>query len=150
MKRLYLILLLIFLIIFSSCDYWHDFEFSNTSTRDVVIFFGVTDMNWAFPLYPDTALIRFEYGISFKKGETQRYVYSRLKKDPWNDTVCFFILDADTLNTYSWEEIQNNYKILQRYDISPKEIKALKYEISYPPDERMKNIKMYPPYEKEK
>ena len=38
-----------------------------------------------------------------------------------------------------------SYKVLQRYDISPENIKSLKYNISYPPTEAMKNIKMYPP-----
>jgi hypothetical protein len=57
----------------------------------------------------------------------------------------------DTINKYSWEEIQRDYKVLRRYDLSVEDFNLLykkngDSEILYPPDERMKYMKMYPPY----
>ena len=68
-----------------------------------------------------------------------------------SDTLSVFYFHPDTLAKYSWEEIQRDYNILQRYDLSIADIKMLYRksgvpEIPYPPDERMKDMKMYPPY----
>jgi hypothetical protein len=69
-----------------------------------------------------------------------------------SDTLSVFYFHVDTINKYSWEEIRQGYKVLRRYDLSIDDLYLLynKYdipEIPYPPDERMKNMKMYPPYE---
>ncbi|MCL2727598.1 MAG: hypothetical protein FWD56_04360, partial [Bacteroidales bacterium] len=69
------------------------------------------------------------------------------KEDPWVDTLSFFIFDADIFNAYTWEEIQSGYMVLKRYDLSPQDLRALRRRITYPPDERMKNMKMHPPSE---
>ena len=58
-----------------------------------------------------------------------------------------FVLDAK----YSYIEVINRESdegiILVRYDMSLQDFKDLDWEISFPPDERMKNIRMSPPYE---
>jgi hypothetical protein len=69
------------------------------------------------------------------------------------DTFSLFLFDTDTLARYSLDEIKSGYKILQRYDLSSGDIKKLLDNseiviIPYPPTETMKNMKMYPPYEK--
>jgi len=147
MKRLKILALLFILWTFVACDYDHGFDFENNSTRDVYIYLGIADRDLGGTLYPDTAVSRVRVGTLFKKGASRHYTYSRAKEDPWVNTLSLYIFDADTFNMYDWEEIKDGYKILQRYDISSENLKALKYKISYPPDERMKNIKMYPPYE---
>jgi hypothetical protein len=67
------------------------------------------------------------------------------------DTMSIFIFCKDTFAYFSWEVIQRDYKILQRYDLSLEDFNHLENEfhipvITYPPDEQMKNMKMYPPY----
>ncbi|MDR1272999.1 MAG: hypothetical protein LBK12_00465, partial [Odoribacteraceae bacterium] len=67
------------------------------------------------------------------------------------DTASIYIFNQDTLNAYPWEEIQRDYKILQRYDLSLENFHELENEygipvITYPPDARMRHVKMYPPY----
>ena len=66
------------------------------------------------------------------------------------DTACLFIIAQDTLEKYPWEKIRTSYKILQRYDldVSKAGMKKLNFEVSYPPTEAMKDVKMYPPYKK--
>ena len=148
MKVLKFIVLLFVLLMFSTCDYYQDFMFKNNSTRGVHIYFEAYNRKLGKIVYPDTAIPIERVDNLYRQGERFFYTYATGKVDPWVDTLSLFIFDADTLNMYSWEEIRSGYKILQRYDISPEDIKALKYNIFYPPTEAMKNIKMYPPYGK--
>ena len=73
-------------------------------------------------------------------------IYKRLPKD----TLSIFILNMD--NSYEidedslWKEMNYGKRFLRRYDLSIQDIKRLKFLLSYPPDERMQGIKMYPPY----
>ena len=153
MKSIKFAPLLFFLLSSVACDYFNHFGFSNNSKTDVYI-----DLNpYRFdPFrrdsnerpYPDTTISRYRRGELFKRGEARLYEYGHSKEDPWVDTLSLFIFDADTFNNYSWEEIQSGYKVLQRYDLSPEDLRVLSKKITYPPDERMKNMKMYPPYRK--
>jgi 3-deoxy-D-arabino-heptulosonate 7-phosphate (DAHP) synthase len=64
-----------------------------------------------------------------------------------------FYFHPDTVAKYKKEEIQRNYKVLRRYDLSVEDIQKLKNKndvpvITYPPTEATKDIKMYPPYGK--
>jgi hypothetical protein len=107
--------------------------------------------------YPDTT-ISFNNKERLGCNKAQKYFYKDYG-DPIetiideipSDTLSVYYFHPDTLAKYSWLEIQQGYKILQRYDLSIEDIHLLynKYgvpEIPYPPDERMKNMKMYPPY----
>ena len=146
MKELKFIVLLFFLIMITArCDYSEGFRFHNNSTSDVYIDLDL----YGGILYPDTAISKTKRGALYKAGDTFYYTINTAKESILNQhgTVSLFIFDADTFNIYSWEEIRNGYKILQRYDISVEDFKALRYNISYPPTEAMKNMKMYPPYE---
>ena len=142
MKVLKFTVLLFVLFVFTNCDYDQGFYFHNDSTRDVYIYLDA----YGEILYPDTTILGYRRGVPYKKGDSFHYTYSREKGDLWIGTFSLFIFDADTFNVYSWAEIQSGYKVLQRYDISKENIKALKYTITYPPTEAMKDVKMYPPY----
>jgi hypothetical protein len=145
MKLLKFIVLIFGFLTFTSCDYNYSFVFSNNSTHDVCLFFGIIDWDFNRALYPDTAIIG-SMGEVYRHGESKIYTYSDAREDTWTNTICLFIFDKDTMNTYSWKQIQDDYKVLQRYDLSPENLQTLKYQISYPPTEAMKNMKMYPPY----
>ena len=141
-----MVLLPVFLIL-TACphDHGYSFRFSNNSNVDVYVYLGIGDRESDGYLITDTTITFIKTGALFKKDESYFYRYHD-KGIPVN-TWCLFIFDADTFNIYSWEEIKNGYKILQRYDINDEDLKALKYNITYPPTEAMKNMKMYPPYE---
>ena len=64
------------------------------------------------------------------------------------DTFSVFILDEDVYYLCSWLDICKNYKVLSRYDLSGDDIINLQYTVPYPPSPAMKDMKMYPPYEK--
>ncbi|GHT32419.1 hypothetical protein FACS189434_04140 [Bacteroidia bacterium] len=159
MKIKRLTLGLFFFILMNSCiDSFYErhyaYEIHNNSKYTTQVYIAVSSNGG---VYPDTTLsfvkdritttinpfsqFNSDYGSSFEE------IFSHFP----NDTLSIYIFDRDTLNKYFWEEIQRDYKILQRYDLSFKDIQILqnKYgipEIPYPPDERMKEMKMYPPY----
>jgi hypothetical protein len=109
-------------------------------------------------VYPDTTLVSLRTGevTIIKSGQTYHASRPLSPITEWIsslpcDTISVFFFSQDTLNTYSWEEIKHRYKVLRRYDLSIEDIQKLKNkydvpEIPYPPDERMKDMKMYPPY----
>jgi hypothetical protein len=63
------------------------------------------------------------------------------------ERITVFILDKNVVDTYEWEYIRENNMVLRRYEFLIKELYADNgRNVIYPPDERMKDIKMYPPY----
>ena len=149
MKQLKFIVFLPLILILVACptpNYKHDFRFSNNSNVDTYLYLGVAPREYGGSRYPDTAVSEVRVGFLFKKGKEETYSYNYDYGNEPTETLCLFIFDADTFDIYDWKEIQDGYKILKRYDISYDDIKRLKFQISYPPDERMKDIKMYPPY----
>jgi hypothetical protein len=108
--------------------------------------------------YPDTTLSfdKKKIGYTTKPGKASHRALPLLTIEEWisrlpKDTLSIYIFSKDTLDRYNWSEIQLGYKILIRYDLSIEDVNLLhnKYdipEIPYPPDERMKNMKMYPPF----
>jgi hypothetical protein len=110
-------------------------------------------------IYPDTTLSfdNKNIGYTTNPNEIAHRSVGSISREQWissfpKDTVSIYIFNKDTLDVYSWQVIQQNYKILQRYDLSLEDINNLKDKygipvIAYPPNEKMKNMKMYPPYE---
>ena len=108
--------------------------------------------------YPDTTLSEIRIPTwnpsPVKKGEKQAFYevhtssWSKFyKRVVPNDTISFIVYDFEVLENLEWSEIRDEYKILKRYDLSIQDMQMLDYEITYPPTEAMKNIKMYPKYE---
>ena len=62
------------------------------------------------------------------------------------DTLMVYVYDEDVVRNNTWQDIRDNYLVRQRYDLSLGDMRALDWTLSYPPDERMKGIKMWPPY----
>jgi hypothetical protein len=161
-NKYYFAILMLYMLLFSNCGCflpnYYAINFANEAEHDV--YFYVLDCKGKYinTAYPDTV-------ISFDKkyvGRIKSHSYfvdiigtlpieNYFDKLP-NDTLSIFYFHPDTLIKYSWSEIKTGYKILQRYDLSIEDVTRHKNkydvpEIPYPPDERMKNMKMYPPYD---
>jgi hypothetical protein len=100
-------------------------------------------------VFPDTTIINEKPRLIMAYPSKFSYLDS---KEKWedilpSDTISIYILSKDTLNTYSWETIRNEYKILKRYDLSLQDLEMLHYEVPYPPLQNMENIKQFPKYE---
>ena len=144
------ILVIIWLIAsFNSCvmDSWYPLYVTNNTNHSIS--FSFFSSNGVY--YPDTLLKNIDYifkniipesRFSYDSGLSWDKIFSSYP----NDTMSFFIFHPDTLKKYSWYQICDKYMILKRYDLSLADLKRLDMNISYPPDERMKDMKMYPPY----
>ena len=79
-------------------------------------------------------------------------INNRLKDDKKKkyDTLKLFIFDYAKIMNYNSSVRPYNVPFdsvfLQRYDLTIKDLDNIGWKLSYPPDERMKDIKMYPPY----
>ena len=62
------------------------------------------------------------------------------------DTLSVFVLSYDTLRKYGYEDVRVHNRIMVRYDLSYDEVRDMNWTFYYPPQEFMKDMKMYPPY----
>jgi hypothetical protein len=163
MKKIYysIISAIILLCIASKCefamDYFYSFFIYNNSNDTIFLYVALGGDEGIE--YPDTTISFSQNFVKQKQiNPYQKYndghpytIESLFSNRLHNDTLSIYIFNQDTLDTYSWDIIQRDYKILQRYDLSLEDIYALKENnvpvIPYPPSEKMKNMKMYPPYE---
>jgi hypothetical protein len=129
---------------------WYVINQENYSIK-AYLAFGYYDFSPS--AYPDTTLPINNYiGMSKVEPNEKQLVWESVNREDLVkslplDTLSVFIFHADTLNKYTWAEVRNGYKILKRYDLSLQNLQLLNYTIPYPPSEKMKNMKMYPPYE---
>ena len=139
-------ILVVALILFVACqDDGNPIGLCNDSDRDVYL---VAHWCWSNSPCSHTGLSEKEFRSTLvKKGKCEQSLW--FFNTNLNDMMHFFLFDADTFETYSWQELRDGNKILQRYDLKGKDIKRLNYTVPYPPTEAMRDIKMYPPYESE-
>lgn len=87
-------------------------------------------------IYPDTSLPAEKPYYGACRPGNFAYIDSRID---WsevfvrlpNDTLSIFIFDGATVNTYNWDIIRNQYKILRRYDLSLQDLKNSNFTIVY-------------------
>jgi len=125
-------------------------------TNDTIQYYRAHSEDYFHYVYPDTTIIEEKFDLSSPSGRIRPKMTLQLGgfspvenvfKTYKNDTLSIFFFNRDTLRKYPWETIRKDYNILKRYDLSIQDIQLLDYEISYPPNEAMKEMKMYPPYE---
>lgn len=158
-KRYYILGLLLLSIMFTQiqcedCYGLYGVFYVNNADYDVYLYISDGFSN----AYPNTTIFFNDKNMKLIKRQEQigvgnRFPLEEIIKSLPSDTLSIFYIHSDTLRKYSWEIIQCEYKILQRYDLSIIDIDKLKNEygipvIPYPPTETMKNMKMYPPYKK--
>jgi len=133
----------------------HSIVFSNNSDKIVYaeydnkgypdstyLFNGASPLNYrwliinAYEQNNKRALQRYPYD-----GYCYESVFSTYKKP-----VMIFVYDSQALETTSFIRPYYDRIVLQRYDITLEDLRKLDWKITYPPDERMKYVKMHPPY----
>ena len=161
MKKNFLILSLFLIpILASKCI---DFEgmsrvvLKNNSDYGVVGLFADLWTGFCYPdtLLPETPVFYINVdSVKTNPKEDQIVLYDgntiskALKANTISDTLSVFVFHIDTLLNHSWKEIRDGYKILVRYDLSAEDLESLRGEIYYPPTAAMRNVHMFPPYEK--
>ena len=84
--------------------------------------------------------------------ENKRAIFSSgcyeniFNRDSHSGTLNVYVFDASVVENTSWEVVARDYLVLKRYDLSLDDLKRLDWKIEYPPTERMKDVKQYPPY----
>lgn len=87
-------------------------------------------------VYPDTSLPTtkpYFGGIganSFGTLDSKEDWPDIFKKLP-NDTLSIFILSNDTVNSYDWNVVSSQYKILKRYDLSLGDLQGSNWTVTY-------------------
>lgn len=117
--------------------YHYSLNLLNNSSTDVYYFFEI--------LYPDTTISE---NLSIMVNN--KNVYKLNSKDtkpfytgyrvPWetqfmdasSDTLMFFILDANVVESNHWDSVKANYMILKRYDLSFDDLERMDWTIIYP------------------
>jgi hypothetical protein len=163
-SRLSFVLLLLSLIT-SSCIKHENTEdchsyivFKNGSSKDIYI-------SWA-TFYPDTTinnignlLLTPDVNKAVKHSENQYAIRIR-DLDCFesrffdgvqmrSDTLTIFTFDAETVENTPWDTVTSKYLVLQRYDLSLRDLQKLNWSVPFPPSPEMKDMKMYPPYKKQ-
>jgi len=91
--------------------------------------------------YPDTTLLDEdapELNNTVIAPHSQEKIYSsilwedRIMKLNSDQMIMIFINSYDTLAKYNWSEIQGDYNILKRYDLSISNLDSLNWTITYP------------------
>lgn len=86
--------------------------------------------------------------LSRQKGWTSPMVYygnGYVESLPSGNILQCFVIHSDTLKRYGYEGVRNGNRVLVRYDLTEDDLLRLPY-LSFPPDESMKDVKMYPAY----
>ena len=145
------------LLLSSQCEKRREYtlDLINNSVHKIGYYFAMCEQYGT--CYPDTLLpitndiVVYDMSKEIASGILTRRSWDKVFSTFPKDTMSVFIFHTDTLNKYTWKEVKDKYMILKRYDLSLDDLQRLhnKYgtpEIPYPPDERMKDMKMYPLY----
>lgn len=99
-------------------------------------------------MYPDTALLQTKPIFVDIMPNTSRPSYFNLEYSDFfealpGDTLSIFVFDKNTVSNEPWEKIVKEYDVLARYDFSERDIRGLKYQVTYPPSPKMSGLKVY-------
>jgi hypothetical protein len=152
MKMRTIALLTIFVLTSNTC------RDDNKNCHDRIVFINTTNKT-LYIVWDDTTILSKYNGNPYSNwnkalpnGENNTGLFnmsngrSYCYENTLNDTLHIFIFEDNVLATYTWQEVVDNYMVLQRYDLNLTDLQQLNWQISYPPSEAMKDIKMYPPY----
>ncbi len=148
-----IVLLCVIMLCSNSCekppfvDYFYDIIVTNSSRSDIRVYLAD---EFAIRQYPDTTLPEIKLTIQKAPIGKNCYFYS---KTSWEENLTK--LSADTLSVYfidntvyengPWDSIRTNYLILQRYDLSLKDLQNRNFEIEYPYDVGRGILKVWKP-----
>ncbi len=110
-------------------------EFENNSRTVVMVTFQYT--------FPDTTIQdreRIDYvdtlganrSMKIPTASSVRRWADHISEMNSNSTIMVYVFSQDTIDNYQWEEIQENYNILKRYDLTIEELESQNWKITYP------------------
>lgn len=145
----------------TSCDWAVSVIFTNNSDKNIIAFVKekyLADNDTVFPSTIDASLEEYLCNRFLISQQHDREILSAIGdkyvtlRSVWPveiDTLHLFILDADSLQKYGWEEgAKRGNILLQRYDLNIDDLDdGIGLPLSYPTTPEMgRYIKMWPPY----
>ena len=123
-------LAMIILLLMSNCEKLVDHVYSIKIVNDTDDYVCL----YSSYKYPDT-LLDSQKPNMFYTIMPNSFIYLD-SKDKWEevlpkDVIIIYILDKDTVDTYSWEKIRDEYKILKRFDLSIEDLENSNWIITY-------------------
>lgn len=133
--------------IMTGCDPYDFVLFVNQSNKNIYVMYYVSN-------YPDTIIVDSHPSVNNKYiavQDTSLIFKNIVPFVDYDDTVSVFVLDADTVNHYTWDTVIKYNMVLQRYDLSFSDYSNLIEDwcycfLCFPPNENMRYIHMWPPY----
>jgi len=135
------------------------FIFDNNSSMDIAVGYDMNNLaNQRNTIYVFKDVIKANkeefvvYANSMNKHiqQIRHNTWEILLKDARTDTLKLFVLDYAKIRDYPTDNKVDSvpfYNVfICRYDLTIRNLDNLNWTLSYPPDERMKYVKMYPPY----
>lgn len=158
MKKIFILFISVILLMSSQCK--KDLSekrniplyFDNNSSLRVTVLFNTNIDRKA--VYPDTNIqlltgpdkrAMIESSKSILLMEVGSTWSDYFKRSVPNDTISLFVYEWDSLATIPWDTIRSQYLILQRYDLSLKDLENRKFEIEYPYDPSRGKLKVWKP-----
>ena len=137
MKLLQFILIIGLIFILTACP-----EKDLSSPDSTIVFINNTTDTLQFydefRMLSDTALptytIRYYEKTKLLPFSETKYpdAFIRTFNDLDNHVLMIFLFKKSELDNYSWEEVQNDYRILKRYDLSLQDLENNNWTIEYP------------------
>ena len=124
------------------------------NSHSIIACYTADGLNSGFS-YPDTILPATLNNYLLREHiDSFCHVYGR-RAASYNDllstTQCgilsIFIFDQESIDIHGWPNILSESQYLVRYDLTGDDLLSLLGLITFPPDERMASMKMWPPYE---
>ena len=169
-KSIKILLLFVLSLCLYSCQkpYFEDgrhsyFKFDNKSNLDLFIDYAGNNSNKLDIKFIADKNGRFGASITVHANTDNNKILEERPTDSWEDIISRRKVDGkkyDTLKLFIFDyakimsldigvgpfTIPCDSVLLQRYDLTIKDLDKIGWTLTYPPDERMKDIKMYPPY----
>lgn len=159
-KSLFTIIVLLVLMLLSSCDPYLTMYVENRTDRNIIPFlieYHVGNNDIVLPAKLDDKTVEYltKFYLATPQESTECFSVEGLFswREYWPneiDTLHLFILDADTLQKYGWEEgVERGNMLLQRYDLGIAYLDDMERAswVYYPPTSQMAFfVKMWPPY----
>ena len=120
------------LLLNGSCEKISDRDYiirvRNNSEQTVSVFAGYL---------PDTLLPEIKPNLKDISSGKSKEIYDKEVGDEKferlkTERITVFILDSDTVKTYSWDEVRENYNILKRYTFNNQELNEMGGSVNYP------------------
>jgi hypothetical protein len=114
---------------------WYTISVNNSSHKKIYISAGYS--RYGMPEYPDTLLPTIEPDLyTVDHGEQNKlrssFEWETVIEKMELDTLSIYFFNADTIENYSWDEIVNGYKIIERRDFSIDDLKQINWSVTYP------------------